>query len=293
MAAAGPAPSGGSGVVDARDAPEREAQRSCAPAAGGGAATVLPEAQAGARSSAASTSGAGAPSAPAEQGSQRRGADEAGRGAGSGVPAGSPAKAALERRDIEAVDSRGGRREGADTGGMREGARGPDVLWRGWQGGADPPAAGPSLAHAPPERAAGRAAHDPPQVDGDGGGAFDDLLGVHGSGELGLLKAGSGHEDGAAADAGPPVSASRDAKAGAGARAAPEADAAQGAAEHEVAAASPSASPFLDVHARAGDAGHVSPDALGVAVRPAGPDAGHLSAQSSPREVSRFREIVT
>ena len=289
-AAGGPLPGGGSGTVDARGALRGEALGSCVAAAGGGAATALPEAQAGARGDPASTTGAEISSAPVAQSSQRAGADEAGRGAGSSVPAGSAAggAGASVHGDTDAVDSRGGHREGAGAGGRWADAGGAGGEQGRRRGAAEPPAAEPSLACAPPERSPGADTREP--QGGEGGGAFDDPLGVRGSGEAGFFETGSGHEDGAAAEAGPPFLASPDAKAGAGARAAPEADVAQSAAEREIAAVSPGASPFLDVHARAGDAGHVSPDAPGAAARPAGSDAGHLSAQGSPREVCCFSE---
>ena len=279
-------PGGDPGIEDSRGALGGEAWGGCQAAASGGAARALPEAQAGARSEPVSTTGAAVLSAPAAQSSQRAGADEARHGAKSGVPAKCAAQAAAGasvRGDTDAVDSHSSHREGAGTGGAgsEQGGR---------RGAAEPPAAEPSSACATPEHSPGADTRD---LQGcEGGRAFDDPLGVRGSGEVGFVHAGSGHGDGAAAHAGPPVFASPDAKAGAGARAVPEADAAQGAAEHEVMTASPGALPFLDVHARAGDAGHVSPGAPGAAARPAGPDAGHLSAQGSPREVRRIFEVL-
>lgn len=122
-----------------------------------------------------------------------------------------------------------------------------------------------------------RAAKCTPQ----GGEGFADPLGVRGSGEtreasrLGLERR-STSSAGVAAAAAVPVGG----KPADEARAALWPDDGQGATEP--AAGSPitgsPASPFLDVHARAGDAGHVSP-----------PDAGHLPTEISQREVRRLQ----
>ena len=116
------------------------------------------------------------------------------------------------------------------------------------------------------------------------GEAFADPLGVRGSGEItegSRLGWGSTGSAGEAPAAAVPVGS----KAADEARAALQPDDGQGAADPAAGTGSPvmgsPASPFLDVHARAGDAGHVSP-----------PDAGHLPAEISPREVRQLQPVI-
>lgn len=148
---------------------------------------------------------------------------------------------------------------------------------------ADGESAGVSAAE---ERSADAVPPRAAQCNPQGSEVFADPLGVRGSGEaqeasrLGSERVSPSSAGVAAAAAVPKCGKTTDE-----ARAALWPDDGQGATAPAAGTDSPitgsPASPFLDVHARAGDAGHVSP-----------PDAGHLPPDISPREV-RWLQAVT